>query len=49
MLTPPNTIGFRQISCLYVRVVLDDKADVLKAGLFLMAKQMYNKPCDSGR
>ena len=34
MLPPPpkkkNNV-FRQMSCLYVRVVLDDKADVLKA------------------
>ena len=36
------------LHCLYVRVVIVDKADVLNAGLFLMAKQMYNKPCDSG-
>ena len=32
--TPPKTNRFRKISCLYARVVLDDKADVLKAGLF---------------
>ena len=48
MLPPQKYNVFKQISCLYVRVVIVDKADVLKAGLFLMAKQMYNKPCDSG-
>ena len=44
MMLPPKKPTFSdKISCLCVRVVLDDKADVLKADLFLMAKQMYNR------
>ena len=38
--TPLKTNVFKQICCLYVRVVLDDKANVLNADLFLNVKTL---------